>query len=148
MSEQIKPTESSDKTTKKKVVSKKNDKLAVILIRGLVALDKPVKDTLFMLRLRKKHTCVILENTDSNKGMIRRVKDYVAFGEIDEDTLKELLSKRGKADPNNEGKIKPFFELAPPKGGFERKGIKKGFNMGGALGNRGSKINDLIMRML
>ena len=34
------------------------------------------------------------------------------------------------------------------KGGFERKGTKMPFHLGGALGNRKEKINDLIRRML
>ena len=72
----------------------------------------------------------------------------MAYGEIDESTIKELISKRGKEDPNKKGRTKGFFELAPPKGGFERKGIKKTFIQGGALGYRGKKINDLVKRML
>ncbi len=44
--------------------------------------------------------------------------------------------------------LKPFFTLHPPIHGFERKGIKKEFSMGGALGYRKEKINDLIMRMV
>ena len=44
--------------------------------------------------------------------------------------------------------LKPFFRLKPPEKGFERKGIKSPFSMGGALGYRKDKINDLIIRML
>ncbi len=36
--------------------------------------------------------------------------------------------------------------LRPPKHGYE--GIKRHFNDGGALGYRGTKINDLIKRMV
>ncbi|MFH1771048.1 MAG: uL30 family ribosomal protein [archaeon] len=132
---------------KPKALAKK-EKVAVVLIRGLVGITKTIKDTLFMLRLRKKHTCVVLENNAANQGMIRKVKDYVAYGEIDEATTKELISKRGKKNPAKEGRTKPFFELHPPRGGFERKGTKKSFKQGGALGYRGKKMNDLIKRML
>ena len=45
-------------------------------------------------------------------------------------------------------KLKPFFRLHPPKGGFEKAGIKKPFTVKGALGYRGDKINDLIKKML
>jgi large subunit ribosomal protein L30 len=38
--------------------------------------------------------------------------------------------------------------LHPPRGGYERKGIKISFNLGGALGYRGDKINKLISKML
>ena len=44
--------------------------------------------------------------------------------------------------------IKLVFRLRPPSKGFERKGIKKPFSMGGALGYRKEKINDLIQRMI
>lgn len=144
---EAKSSEVKSKTKQSKVVIKK-EKIAVILIRGLVGITKGVKDTLFMLRLRKKHVCVILESNALNKGMIKKVKDYVAYGEVDDATLKELISKRGKKNPAKEGRTKSFFELHPPRGGFERKGIKKNFNQGGALGYRGKKMNDLIKKML
>lgn len=44
--------------------------------------------------------------------------------------------------------LKPFFRLKPPQKGFEREGIKKPFSMGGALGYRKEKINELIRRMM
>lgn len=44
--------------------------------------------------------------------------------------------------------LKLFFKLTPPKGGFERKGTKRPFSLGGALGYRKEKINDLIKKML
>ncbi|MBU1201679.1 MAG: uL30 family ribosomal protein [Nanoarchaeota archaeon] len=125
---------------------KKKEKIAVIRIRGMVRVNTDIQDTLFFLRLRKKHVCVVLEKSNSASGMLRKAKDYITYGEIDEETEKELISKRGKKD--EEGKLKPFFELAPPRGGFERKGIKKSFQQGGVLGYRGKNINDLIKRML
>ncbi len=44
--------------------------------------------------------------------------------------------------------LKNFFRLTPPRGGFEREGIKKPYSMGGALGYRRKEINELIGRML
>ena len=44
--------------------------------------------------------------------------------------------------------LKLFFKLRPPEGGFERKGVKHPFSMGGVLGYRKEKINELLMRML
>src|SRR3989344_7556582 len=44
--------------------------------------------------------------------------------------------------------LKRFFRLAPPRKGFERKGIKQPFSMGGVLGYRKDKINDLLGRMI
>lgn len=44
--------------------------------------------------------------------------------------------------------LKQFFRLKPPVKGFENQGIKKPYSMGGALGYRKEKINELIRRML
>lgn len=136
----------SEETQKKETKTKPSSKIAVLLVRGLVGVKSDVKDTLFLLRLRKKHVCVIVDNNETNIGMLRKVKDYVTYGEVTDETIKLLETKRGKKD--EAGKLKPFFELAPPKGGFEKKGIKKSFNQGGVLGLRGEKINDLLIKMI
>jgi len=44
--------------------------------------------------------------------------------------------------------LKRFFRLGMPRNGFERKGIKVPFSLGGALGYRKDNINDLIKRMV
>ena len=53
-----------------------------------------------------------------------------------------------KAELKDVPGLKTFFKLSPPRRGFERKGIKIPFSMGGALGYRKNKINDLIQRMV
>lgn len=119
-------------------------KIAVIRIKGIIGLRKEIVETLNRLRLRKKYVCVVLENNSVNRGMIKSVRNFVAFGEIDDATHKELIEKRGKKD--KDGKLKPFFRLHPPRGGIDSKkhfGVKKG-----VLGNNGKEINKLIMRML
>ena len=135
---------------KKKEEAKKVTKIAVIRIRGKVNLKKPVKDTLKMLRLYKKNYCTVYDATSNILGMINKIKDYVTWGEIDDETLKLLKEKRGEKTKNKKGEeiVKPFFRLSPPRKGFGRKGIKLPFNIGGALGNRKEKINDLIKRMI
>ena len=44
--------------------------------------------------------------------------------------------------------LKRMFRLSPPVGGHERKGIKKPYVLGGALGYRGKEIKELIERMM
>src|SRR3989344_6920768 len=119
-------------------------KLAVVLIRGMVKVVKPVKETLMMLNLHRKNHCVVIDDTPAYKGMLIKVKDYVTWGEIDEATFAELVRKRGqlsdarsKALEINGKKYKRYFALSPPRKGFGRKGIKRAFKIGGALGNRG-----------
>jgi large subunit ribosomal protein L30 len=144
--------------------SETEKKLAVILVRGLVEVSQKVKDTLSFLNLKRKNNCVILDNTLINQGMIKKVKDYVTWGEIDDATCKEIFTKRGReievrsTDSKNKysynflevdgKKYSKTFCLSPPRKGFARKGIKTPFTMGGALGYRAEKIKDLIERML
>ena len=139
-------------------------KLAVILVRGMVSMTKSMKDTLEMLRLTHKNYCVIVDNNPATLGMIKKVKDFVTWGEISEDTFKELVDKRGllyqgrttdskqlydyKTLEVNGKKYKPYFRLNPPTKGFGRKGIKVAFRASGGLGYRADKINDLIKRMV
>jgi len=123
-------------------------KLALILVRGLVGIRADIKVTLFSLRLRKKHACVVIEDTLNNRSAALKCKDYITYGEMNDETLKQLLEKRGKKDSKKKGHLKKFFLLHPPRGGFERKGIKSSYTRGGALGYRGTRINDLIKRML
>ena len=125
-------------------------KLAVISVRGEINLDDGTLRTLRQLNIEGKHVCVVVIDNPTNNGMIKKVESYVTWGEIDDVTYKELLEKRGEETTDNEGNkvLKKYFRLHPPRKGFERKGIKKSFNTGGALGYRGEKINDLIKRML
>ena len=121
-------------------------KIAVIQIRGTVAVDVKIKDTLMMLNLNKKHACAIVEDNPAYLGMLRKVKDFVTYGTITDETLKTLIDARGKKDAD--GNLKKTINLESPKGGFRRKGIKVQYNNGGVLGDRKEKINDLILKMI
>ena len=123
-------------------------KIAIVRIRGKIRVSGKIIDTLDMLRLYRQNYCVVFEKTPSVVGMLRTVKDYVTWGEIDDETIKLILEKRGEPHPEDKKKLKSYFRLSPPKGGFERKGIKKSYREGGALGYRGAKIKDLILRMI
>ena len=150
-------------------------KIAVVLIRGTVNTHPDVRKTLELLRLKKKHACVVVEDNEISKGMLQKVKDYTTFGTVDEAFFTKMIEKRGELVGKNKvdskfdakkvakeyfaGKIKlnefenkyslkPYFRLAPPVKGFERGGIKKPFTQKGVLGQRGDKISELIEKML
>lgn len=125
-----------------------NGNLAAIRIRGMARVFEKTSHTLDMLRLRRKYACVVLKDTPSIRGMLKAAKDIITWGEIDDETLKLLVEKRGKKDPKEPSKLKPFFRLSPPRKGFERKGTKRAYEQGGALGYRGKNINDLLRRMV
>ncbi len=116
--------------------------ICVIRIKGQVGIKKEITDTLYRLRIRRKYACVLLEPTAVNLGMIKKVKDFVAYGEISEEVKKELIQKRGKKDVD--GKLKPFFRLHPPIGGIQ----SKVHYPKGVLGNHKKKLNELLQRML
>ncbi|MCK5149983.1 uL30 family ribosomal protein [Candidatus Pacearchaeota archaeon] len=118
--------------------------ICLIRIKGQVGLKKKVEETLYRLRLRRKYACVVLDPTKEQLGMIKSVRNFIAFGEISEETYKKLVEARGKKDA--EGKLKPFFRLHPPRKGIES---KKHFGVGkGVLGDNKEKINELVERML
>lgn len=121
------------------------DKIAIIRIRGTNDVKREIENTLRMLHLHKKHTCSVYPNTPETLGMVEKCKDYVTYGTIDEETYKLLVEKRGM---KKEGKLVNYFHLQPPRGGFERKGIKTPFSMKGALGDRKEKITLLIKKMI
>ncbi|MBU0761947.1 MAG: 50S ribosomal protein L30 [Candidatus Altiarchaeota archaeon] len=73
------------------------------------------------------------------------VKENSAYPDIKSFAL--ALSK-GEATMVSVKGLKNYFRLNPPKKGFERGGIKYPFSVGGALGYRGEKINDLVGRMV
>ncbi len=120
-------------------------KIAVIRIAGIVGKSSEVNHTLDMLHLKQKFACTVVENTPPTLGMIKKLEPFVTYGEITEETHKELIAKRG--EKTKEG-LKPFFRLHPPIKGFERKGTKQHYSVGGVYGNRGEKINDLLKRMI
>ena len=133
-------------------------KIAAIRVRGNVTLGSDVKKTLNLLRLYRKNYCSVYENSPTVKGMLNNAKDHITYGEISEEIFQEILNKRGeeykgrsdfkKCFTLNNKKIKPYFRLHPPVKGFERKGIKVPYSLGGALGYRGEKMSELIKKML
>jgi len=137
--------------------------ICIIRIRGQVKLNRDVKETLERLRLKKKYSCVVLNPNKEQLGMIKKIRDFVAYGNIRKDVFERLLDSRGQKINKNKkidsrkviedlekGKkyenlnLKPFFRLHPP-----RHGIKSKFHFPkGVLGDNGEKINDLVLRML
>jgi len=147
---------------------------AIVRLRGEVNTRPEIRDTLDMLRISRINHCVVVKEDPHYRGMIQKVKDYVAWGKIDENTLAMLLEKRGRLSGNrrlteqfmkekgyasvkelaeavNTGTvslkdlgIKPVFRLHPARKGL--KGTKKTARQGGDLGFR-DDIADLIVRM-
>lgn len=149
---------------------------AIIRIKGTAGLSREVRDTLKMLRLYAPNNCVLAPETPDYKGMLKKVKDVVTFGEIDKKILVEMLKKRLRGKNNRridenglrkitgfsyeefadalmqeKVKLKDFNELQPY---FRLTPPSKGFKSTkehypkGDLGYRGSAINSLLERMI
>jgi len=74
---------------------------AIIRIRGRVDVPPDVEYTLKLLRLHRKNHCVIYPSTlPGIERMLHKVKDWVTWGEIDRETLIELLKTRGRIPGN------------------------------------------------
>lgn len=135
--------------------SMNNKVVAVIRIRGTVGVRKSIAETLERLRLKKVNNCIVLRVNDSYAGMLKKCKDFVAYGELDENMLSRLLTKNGLEkyiSEISEGKAQKELKehmpirLHPPRHGF--KSTKKSFRSGGSLGYMGPAINALISRMI
>lgn len=150
--------------------------IAAIRVRGTTGVKGEVADTMKMLRLNRINHVVILDENPSYKGMLQKAKDYITWGEINEETLAKVITKRGrlpggekvteeflkentshkniedvskavfKGEKLEEMGIKPVFRLHPPRKGF--KNVKKAYNEDGTLGYRGEDIENLIRKML
>ncbi len=152
--------------------------IAVVRMRGTVKIKNDIRDTLAMLRLHRVNPCVLIKESPQYLGMLQKAKDYITWGPIDRGTAAKLIAKRGRlvggvpiddaavkamgafktveeiasavADGKAEwGKVEgavPVFRLHPPRKGHE--GMKRSWQAGGALGDRGAEINALIEKML
>ncbi|MCQ5336754.1 MAG: 50S ribosomal protein L30 [Candidatus Methanomethylicia archaeon] len=145
-----------------------------IRIRGRVGIPPDIEETLKRLNLHRKFNASLLPETPSIIGMLKKVSDYITWGEITKENLVLLLKKRGRlkgdkriteenlnllnvsnfeelADMILKGNfpslIKKTFRLTPPSGGFKGS-TKKHVNEGGELGYRGMAINDLLLKMI
>lgn len=149
----------------------------VVRLRSTVNTRPEIRDTLKMLRLNRVNHCIVLNENPQNKGMIQKVKDYVAWGTITPETLAQLMHKRGElkggarltngyvkentsfddidalAQAIHAGDIsvKDVPQLKPL---FRlhpprkgHRGIKKTVAEGGALGYHGDDINTLLHKM-
>ncbi len=151
---------------------------AVIRLRGKHDLRTSVEDTLKMLHLTRQNHCVIVPQDPTHVGMLRVVKDFVTWGEVDEQTLAKALLRRGRAvgdKPIDDAFVKAHSKFnsvwdlsqAVAKGEASLRdvvdlrpvlrlhppvkglrAVKRGYHDGGDLGSRGKAINELIVRML
>lgn len=137
--------------------------ITLIRITGQVNRSRDIAETLTRLRLGKKYTCTLVDETPEILGMIKKIRSFIAYGKLEKKDLSELIAKRGKPIEKNkkidgekiadmilknksfkDSGIKPYFGLHPPRGGIET----KQHYPKGVLGNHKDKLNELVRRML
>jgi large subunit ribosomal protein L30 len=148
----------------------------VVRIRGTVNIPYWADNTLDNLNLDKRFRATIIPENPESLGMLRKVKEMVAWTSADATIIKELLEKRGKktgfkpitnsdlpegyntieelasAIADNKitlskiRSIKPWFALNSPRGGFKRK-TKTQYSQDGILGED-KGLADIVKRML
>lgn len=148
----------------------------VVRIKGTVNIPEWARMTLDGLNLDRRFRATIVPESPEYLGMLRKVKEVVAWTKADAGIVKELLEKRGrktgykpltKADLPKEYKsvedlasaiadnkismsklegIKPWFALGPPKGGFKRK-TKTQYTQRGVLGDD-AELAEIVKKML
>jgi large subunit ribosomal protein L30 len=80
---------------------------AVVQIRGEVDISDKVQDTLDMLNVHAVNHCTFVPETDTYRGMVNKVNDWVAHGQPSLETVETLVSTRaepleGDADVDDE----------------------------------------------
>lgn len=114
--------------------------LAAVRVRSDIDAREKVSRTLQDLNLDKNNQCAVFEGSDSVRGMLELVKDYVAYGEIEDETLEALKDRRGGDIENGD-----TVNLTAPSGGY--RDTKKNVGQGGSLGQN-PDMDQLIQSMV
>jgi len=88
---------------------------AIVRLRGTADVPYDVEYTLRLLRLVRRFHAVIYPKSPSLDGNLEVVKDWVTWGEISKETLKNLISRRGRlvgGRPITEDDIRRIFKLS------------------------------------
>jgi len=131
-----------------------------------------------MLNLTRNNYAVLIDDRPSFLGMLKTAQNFITWGDASKEIVDLIIKKKGRLAGNKKitdeyapkagfkslreiaeavfncsveywklPNIQPIFKLHPPTKGFKGK-IKKGYGMGGELGYRGEKINELLKRMI
>ncbi len=112
--------------------------IAAILIRGTVTARKQIRKALYVMKLRKKFSMRLFENKENNMKMLKKVENYVMYGEISKELVQEIIKKFGEKD---------VYHLHPPVGGF-KKSIKLLYPQGETGKRSKEDMENYIRRMM
>lgn len=150
--------------------------IAAVRVRGRTGVNKDIKDTMSMLKLTRINHLVFVDPNPSYNGMLTKAKDYITWGDVDAETISQIITKRGKLPGNKSvteehikentdySSIEEFSKaVADGKATLDDAGIKpvfrlhpprkgyeatkKSFKEGGSLGKR-EDIGELVAKMI
>lgn len=95
-------TQSKTPAAKKdsKDIKNEEETLCVIRIRGAHGMNRKILHTLHLLNLYRVNSATLVRTNPSTRGMIQKVKDYIAFGPVSAENIKRLLEKRALIEGN------------------------------------------------
>jgi large subunit ribosomal protein L30 len=151
--------------------------LAVIRVRGTSDVSREIKETLRMLHLTRSCHATLLDDRPSYRGMLRKARNCLTWGEISKESIDLLLRKRARLIGNKKlteeyaqeigyeslsDLAEAIHELRVEYGSLPtikpifrlhppKKGfkgkVKRSYAAGGVTGYRGEAIDELIKRM-
>ena len=74
--------------------------LCVLRVRGAHGMRRTIQRTLHLMNLYSVNSATILRSTPIIRGMLQKSKDYISFGPVSEDILKNMLKKRARLSGN------------------------------------------------
>ena len=93
---------------------------AIVRLRGTVDVNPEVEATLRHFRLIRKYHCSLYPSTlPGIEGMLRKIEGWATWGEIDRETLIELLRARGRTPGNRRLTDEYVREKLGLEGGIE-----------------------------
>jgi len=69
--------------------------VCVVRIRGIIGIPPKTRKILQLLRLRQIHNCVFVKMNKATLNMLRLVEPFIAYGDVNLKTVRELIYKRG-----------------------------------------------------
>lgn len=159
-------------------MAEKRKCLAVVRVRGVGDASPEIEKTLEILRLNRNCHITLVDDRPSFLGMLKRVRNFVTWGEITKENILLLLKERGRLVGNKkidegyaqkvgykslealaealynvEVELAGLPDIKPVfRGHPPKKGykgkIKKSYESGGVVGYRGEAINKLIKNMI
>jgi large subunit ribosomal protein L30 len=159
-------------------MAKEEKCVAIVRLRGNVNISWEREYIFKLMHLTRKNHTTLVQTTPSMIGSIRKIQDYSTWGEIDQSTIKQLLTQRAFLKGNqplsddilkNTSEYSSIAELATAMFNLEVKlndipDLKPVFRLHpprggfkhtikkpypiGELGYRGRNINELIATMI